>query len=297
VTTVTPPKEEFVPVRVGTLRPGDILDFDIFVLVAGRKIRHTVEKDVLDRERFAVLKEKNVKKIWIKSVSEPKYLAYLDRGLSKLTSNDAPVEARAEVAQATLTSLAGDPALVETKASFDLAADRVAKVNAFLVSEKNMARTFLKSAGISQDTAMHSAAVLTMAVSLGTKMGITDQKILTNIGLAALLHDVARGDETELKSHVEGAEFLLKGREFVPPAVVNLVLNHEEVVDASGPRGLRLETLPLEQRVLNIANAFDAFCRAQNLSPLDAGKTFFVDKLGVFPLDLMTALSEIVNTK
>ncbi len=119
----------------------------------------------------------------------------------------------------------------------------------------------------------HSVRVSTYAERLAQKIGLPPDEV-RNIYISAILHDVGKilipdsilnkkGELTEsefsdMKTHAEiGAEIL---RDFTAvPNISNIVLHHHEKFDGSGyPDGLKGAEIPLESRIICIADCFDA---------------------------------------
>lgn len=122
-------------------------------------------------------------------------------------------------------------------------------------------------------TCGHSLRVARIAVSLGRELQLPDSK-LSLLYLAGLVHDVGKigvpdavlnkpGKLTvvefdQVKMHVEiGVSILNQIKRF--SHLIPAVRHHHERVDGTGyPDGLRGEAIPLEARVLAVADAFDA---------------------------------------
>jgi putative nucleotidyltransferase with HDIG domain len=119
----------------------------------------------------------------------------------------------------------------------------------------------------------HAVRDARFAVALAERMGLSEVQ-LRNVQIAALLHDIGkfgvsdrilnkRGSLTPRESQqfrkhpVQGAEIIAKIghlREIAP-----LVRHHHERFDGSGyPDGLAREEIPLEARILAVADAFGA---------------------------------------
>ena len=124
----------------------------------------------------------------------------------------------------------------------------------------------------------HLKAVSRLASRIGSKMSLPLER-MDALALGALLHDVGKigvpdrilqkpgrltAEEYEMiKRHpVLGAEMLAPVEELAPAAP--LVRHHHERFDGRGyPDGLRGEDIPVEARVVCVADAFDSMIRGR----------------------------------
>jgi len=137
-------------------------------------------------------------------------------------------------------------------------------------------------------TDQHCDRVCLLAHGLGERCGLAGAQ-LEQLALAARFHDIGkigirddvllhpgRLDEArmqKMRTHPErGARlFAATGRDDAA-AVARLILHHHEAWDGSGyPHGLQGEDIPLEARILTIADGYDALTsRRPYRGPLDA---------------------------
>ena len=120
-------------------------------------------------------------------------------------------------------------------------------------------------------TARHSENVGRLASLIGAEMGLDHERV-ESLRVAGLLHDVGKigvSDDVlvadhslsdvqweELRRHPEIGERMLSGSRLA--AVAPWVLHHHERLDGLGyPGSLSGEAIPIESRVLAVANAFD----------------------------------------
>ncbi|MCL7713429.1 HD-GYP domain-containing protein [Stenotrophomonas mori] len=124
-------------------------------------------------------------------------------------------------------------------------------------------------------TDQHCDRVSQLAEALGRHCGLSDTR-LGHLVLAARFHDVGkigirddvllhpgRLDEARMetmRSHPErGARLFTATGRSDAAAVAKLILHHHEAWDGSGyPHGLQREEIPLEARILTIADGYDA---------------------------------------
>ncbi|MBM4308174.1 MAG: response regulator [Deltaproteobacteria bacterium] len=119
----------------------------------------------------------------------------------------------------------------------------------------------------------HSDRVRRMSMRIGMKMGISEER-LENLVFGALLHDIGkigiRDEILQKKSSLTPEEYhtiqqhpligvkIVEGIDFFRDKIP-LIRNHHEHYDGSGyPDGLIGEVIPLEARIIAVADSFDA---------------------------------------
>ena len=119
----------------------------------------------------------------------------------------------------------------------------------------------------------HSLRVSSYAVKLGRKLGMDEQKI-TNLRYAGLLHDVGKvvidqsilqkrtaltkSETNELEKHPVISQKIVSGVRFLK-STARIIKHHHERWDGSGyPSRLKRKVIPLESRILAIADSYDA---------------------------------------
>jgi HD-GYP domain-containing protein (c-di-GMP phosphodiesterase class II) len=121
-------------------------------------------------------------------------------------------------------------------------------------------------------TRSHSETVAELCVGIGQRLGI-DGDGLDRLRLAGLLHDVGKigvsdmilqkpdallvNEQDEMREHVSIGHGILIAAEL--PVEAEWVLHHHERVDGAGyPTALRGDDIPLESRIIAVADAFEA---------------------------------------
>lgn len=130
------------------------------------------------------------------------------------------------------------------------------------------------------ETGQHTKRVATIAVAIGRSMGL-DHPTLELLRWASPLHDVGkigipdsvllkpgRLSEAEMeimKSHTTiGARILMGGQSTLVQMAETIALNHHERWDGKGyPRQLAGDQIPLEARLVAVADVFDALTHAR----------------------------------
>jgi diguanylate cyclase (GGDEF)-like protein len=130
-------------------------------------------------------------------------------------------------------------------------------------------------------TADHCHTVGRYAAQIATELGFSPEHV-ERVGLAGVLHDVGKvgvangllakagplDDEEwrEMRTHPEIAARLLADADF--DDVSAWILAHHERVDGTGyPNGLSADQIPLEARILAVADAFEAMTADRVYSP------------------------------
>ena len=127
-------------------------------------------------------------------------------------------------------------------------------------------------------TAGHSERVSTLSVMMGRMMGL-DSKELEVLRLGALLHDIGKIGVTDdilrkkgpltteefeqIKRHPALGARILRQVPFLAPHLPIVELHHERPDGHGYPFGLRGEDIPLDARIVHVADAFDAMTSAR----------------------------------
>lgn len=128
----------------------------------------------------------------------------------------------------------------------------------------------------------HSRQVTAYAVAIGCRMGLTPER-LALLSQAAYLHDIGyvdvpgrvlnkpseldEGEWVVMRAHAaKGADMLARVDGF--SEVAGVVRAHHEHLDGSGyPRGLRGADIPLESRIILVADSYDAMTNQRPFRP------------------------------
>lgn len=140
-------------------------------------------------------------------------------------------------------------------------------------------------------TLRHSVGTSVNAIILGKKLGMTDERELTELGLAGLLHDIGKVkvkreiinkngplDELEweeMRQHAQAGYDILKGNSSVSDRVKRAVWEHHEDKLGTGyPQKIPLEKTDLFSRIVSISDIFNALTTDRTYSkarsPFDA---------------------------
>ncbi len=137
----------------------------------------------------------------------------------------------------------------------------------------------------------HSQRVSQICEAMGIALGMTDKEV-NELKTVGLMHDIGKiatseailnkvdnlteNEWLELKLHPE-VGYRILGAVHNMSDLAEYVLAHHERVDGKGyPKGLRAEEIPIQSRIIAIADAYDAITSARayrNCSPVEAAIT------------------------
>ncbi len=200
-------------------------------------------------------------------------------GLLNFTMMDAGFWA-AHLLEAGGIALVGIPAALDLRygvASRPLVGDLrpdllVAHEDAFLGAR--VRALLIRLAEKDPSTEGHTRRVATLAVQIGEQLGLPEGR-LRQLALGGLLHDIGKlsvpseilskpgrltdQEFSEIQRHPGAGRELLKELGGFSPLVLDLVESHHERIDGAGyPNHIPADALPLEVRVLTVADVYDA---------------------------------------
>jgi putative nucleotidyltransferase with HDIG domain len=131
-------------------------------------------------------------------------------------------------------------------------------------------------------TAEHSGSVSTHAVVIATELGL-DRRSVERVRWAGLLHDVGKlavprevldkpgrltpSEWASVQAHVQASIDILAGVDAFQPYLEG-IRHHHEHFDGSGyPAGLTGDAIPLDARIIAVADAFDAMTSERPYRP------------------------------
>lgn len=133
-----------------------------------------------------------------------------------------------------------------------------------------------------QYTEQHSERVSRLAVEIGKRRGLSGES-LDRLRLAGLMHDVGKigvrddilfkPEELTLEERERIERHPLFAADILRPIrgaeeIAEIVLSHHECPDGSGyPRGLTGDQIPLEARILRVADVFSALTDSRSYKP------------------------------
>lgn len=305
---------DFSSVRTNTLRGGQALPFDIFVAIGEKYILFLRSGDAFEQERFTRLKEKKVKKVFIKVEDEEKYQKFLDSNLNEVlnTASQTSLESKSEIIAgrqaANVEAVMENP---EDKKAYEMTQASNAIFTEFLKSNPTAVQHILKEQNTDNNIPQHCVNVAAIAVRLGEKLKLAPNMI-ESLSLGGLFHDMGHLDQPELfrkegmtadelanyKKHPMNAGNRIKDLNHFDPEIIKIVAQHEETLDGLGfPQGLKDKHIHSLAIIIGLANAYDKMVSFEKV-PIDTAKKEVMTRfVGKYPLDQIQFLQQIIAEK
>ena len=221
----------------------------------------------------------------------------------KIARTEQAFTKAANVVQGINKSIFSEPAT-----TLQLVGQFIGEVAAELLSAPELAIQVMGSKPASEDVYFHALNVSVLAMILGRELKMPAE-VVRMIGMGALFHDIGLN---EIPARISGSPGNLSKaeREFrelhcqygfdigkkvgLPPAALNIILQHHEHFDGSGyPRKLKGEAIDLLARTVAVVNAYDNLCNpanvAQALTPHEALSQIFAQQRNRFDPRLLQA--------
>lgn len=306
----------YSPVRISVLRGDQKIGFDVFIEIGSKYILYLRKGESFEGARLQRLKDKKLKKMFIRDDDEPLYRSYIERNIEMAydANSGQSMENRSQVIQgvqqAATEAVFDNPA---DEAVYKAAKEGTERFTQFLLAEDKAVKQLLAIENADQSLAHHGVSVATLAIEIAKVTGYADKKNLPIMALGGLLHDIGHvlsgqnvsrpleaftPEELALyKRHpIDGAK-KLKDLKHMDLHVTQVILQHEESPDGTGfPEGLKeSKTNPISVFV-QTANMFDRLVTYEGLSQVDSVKKLFsAEYLGRYPLPHLNAIRSIMN--
>lgn len=304
---------DYVSIRVSTIRGDQVVDFNTYVQVDNKMILLTRKGDPFGGERLERLKSKKVRKMFIPAAEEEYYREYLAKTIEvAYQDTSVALQERAGIIhgaqQNQIDEFFEKP---ENEAVYNAAKESAGKFSSFLLSNAQALAAILKIENDEKSLAHHGVTVATLSLALAQKLGFTDVKKNQLLTLGALLHDYGHHDSPfnlckPLKDFSEeekafwkkhpksGAEKLADKRHF-DPLVLNIIAQHEETINGTGPYGLKEKDMDPMTIIVSSANALDRLISFENVPRLEAAKILTIEHVGKHPLNHIKILGDIIK--
>lgn len=285
---------------------------DQFVLFRNARLPFRVE----DRQK---LKEAGIQTVYVLCDSEKDIKEFFESNLSTII--DSPrvtVQKKAEVLYQCATGIAQDifnhP---ENKENIGKSREVVNNTISLMAQSSDAFVRIISLSSHDYYTYSHCVNVMTFTIGLLNSLGVKDPRVLKEVGMGALLHDIGKAkvplhvlnkpapltDEewVIMKQHPSFGLEMLHGTN-VPERGKTVVVQHHEKLNGTGyPYGLKGDQIPLISQVVSLCDAYDAMTTnrvyKKAMKPFTAFKIIANEMRGTFDPVVIEKFIELLNLK
>lgn len=306
---------EYISIRTSTLRGDQKINFDAYLKINSQMILYVRKGDTFEGIRRNRLIERKVKKMYIATEEEPKYRAYLKSNIEMAYDHKSKQDlmVRAEVIQGVQQTNIDD--FFENTGNKDIYEENKnssKKYVDFLLNNDQSVAAILKLENSDKNLAHHGISVATLSVALARQVKIDDPKKIQLMTLGAFLHDIghhesqvdlfrptqsmSREDYAIYISHAKNGAIKMQDKGFIDKTVINIIMQHEELIDGSGPEKLRESQQDPLVTIVSAANQVDRLITFEGVPKLEAPKKILVEKMGKHKLEHLKILGDILKS-
>jgi HD-GYP domain-containing protein (c-di-GMP phosphodiesterase class II) len=307
----------FTPLRITTVKPQRDLTFDLYIFFKDQYLCYAQRGAQLSDEKFQKLKTQKIAKFYITEEDENNYQKFLDALLDETLSNPKiEVEEKVNMAEGACNSalerMQQNPGSETAYRMTEKAAKSLRQV--IQSNPDALKKIFGKKAEKNEEIIKHSLNVCALSVKLAEIRGCSEQE-LDDLGTAALIHDIgitnmhkddlalfnkpkkllSNDDKRVYYLHCKDAATLLKEKPYVTKAILDLVINHEEVQAGHGP--MKKKKLTQLEEILSMVNNYDKRTITNKTSPIQTLKDMMIDELGNYELDLLNDFKKVLKSE
>ncbi|MBC7428356.1 MAG: HD domain-containing protein [Bacteriovorax sp.] len=305
---------DYTPLRISTVKPLRKLTFNLYIHFKDHYLCYAKNGEQLSEEKFQKLKSQKIAKFYITEEDEVNYQKFLDSLLEETLSNPkTPLEEKVNMAEGAASSAVERMITNPTESAFR-ATEKAAKSLRQVITNNPDAlkKIFGKKAEKNEEIIKHSLNVCALSVKLAEVRRCTEQE-MDDLGTAALIHDIGlttlhkddmalfakpkkaftNDDKRVYYLHCKDAANVLKEKPFVTPAILELVINHEEVQTGLGPN--KKKKLSQLEEILSMVNNYDKRIFTNKTSPNQTLKDMMIDELGNYELNLLNDFKKVLQ--
>jgi HD-GYP domain-containing protein (c-di-GMP phosphodiesterase class II) len=306
---------DFTPLRISTIKPNRSLTFDLYIFFKEQYLCYSKKNEQLSDDKYQKLKVQKIAKFFITEEDELNYQHFLDELLketlnSQTTSTDEKVIMVEGAATSAVERMQKDPRSESAYRMTESAAKSLRQV--VLGNPEALKKIFGKKVEKNEEIIKHSLNVCALSVRLGEVLGFSEKE-LDDLGTAALIHDIGitqmnkddiqlfykakkvltNEDKRVYYLHCKDAQKILADRPYVNAQIIELVINHEEVLSGSGPN--KKKKLSPSEEVLSLVNNYDKRVITAKIPAAQALKEIMIDELGNYDLKLLEKFKVVLQ--
>lgn len=310
----------YLPIRVSTLKSDIILGFDLYVALPHKHLLYIRKEEPIESERITRLKEKRVRKLFIRDSEEVSYQNYIDRCLEEMMDDDSvSLETKANVvvgaSETSCEKIFNDP---HSQKSYNTAKKTAKNLISVLTKNDELLKEIFNVAPTDDDSIearMHRHALNTSSLCIGFSdfLGGTEEErellamggLFHDIGFSQLndegqklfmrpLKEMSPQDASLYKEHPRLGAEILQDKEFASAELIDLIISHEERRGGNGfPH--KLQKLSKRQEILAVCALYDTFITLYKFSREEALEEMSLNQMGNFDFEFLKSFKKFVK--
>ncbi len=304
----------YISVRTSTLRGEQKINFSTYIKINEKMILYLRQGDSFEGPRLKRLMEKKLRKMFILKDDENLYQTYLKTNIESAydMSSEIDIGTRAEIIQGAQLSnvedVFEDPSSQE---SYQKIKDDAGKYVEFILNNSEATNAMLNVENLDKNFAHHGVTVSTFSVTLAKKVAKFDDKQMELLAIGALLHDFGHSlqpinlnkkvsemtvEEQNLwYTHTLVGAKAARERNLFDKTVINIINQHEEKIDGSGPLGLDQKKQDPLATLVASANKADRLLTFEGFSRAEVIKKLMTEEIVNHPFAQMQSLAEMIK--
>ncbi|MCF8058864.1 MAG: HD domain-containing protein [Bacteriovoracaceae bacterium] len=297
---------DFVPLRITTVKAEKSLTFDLYIFFKDQYLCYSSKGNILSEEKLEKLIKQDVADFFIPFDQVDNVTIFLDKALKEATyAEGLGTEERLDVVEGVAATSIEHMSENPNEANFNMTKNAATGLREVIRRNPHALKRLFGKKGHESDLIIkHSLNVCALATRLAEHLKLPEDEI-EDLATAALIHDIgitklsiedvplfekdkddfSPDERLRYGQHTNSSAKILSEKPFISKRVENLILNHEEDLRGTGPQ--KLTKLTPSEECLSLCNAFDKRLISTNQKPSEIYKSFQVDYIGRYNLELI----------
>ncbi|GAB4019610.1 MAG: hypothetical protein Fur0010_21750 [Bdellovibrio sp.] len=277
---------------------------------------YTPKGQPLTEEKLKKLKNQTYARFFVNKSDVDNVFLTMDQQLKEIVVNKTyPPDEKLEITEGIAKTAMENFQIEENEQNFKLTKKAAKSLRTVIQQNpQTLKKMFGKKSKEADRIIQHSLNVCGLATKLGERLKFKEDE-LEDLATAALIHDIGitkmakeernlfikeKGkftpdDRRIYNTHCRESTLLMSDKPYITKRVQDLVLNHEENNQGTGPN--KLKKLDKLTEVLSLVNAYDKLILVLNIPPNEALKKFAIEEIGNYNLDVINKFKEVLKSE
>lgn len=309
-------QKSFTPLRITTIKAEKVVTFPVYIFFKEQYLEYIQSGHALEKDKHKKLRRQKITKFYIKDSDEPKYQQFLD-SLLEDTLNDpnCATEEKVEIvsgqSETAIDRMSDDPG---NQTNFDMTRKAAKNLQKLIFENPESLNQIFGQDSEGEQVIQHCINVAVLSIKFAQSLKVSDEEI-DYLSTAALMHDIGvmqmekeqaelfekpksdltAPEKTTYFEHCKGVVQLLAERPYINNQIIELIENHEENLQGSGP--MKKSKLSKPQEILSLVNSYDKKIITKKITPAEAIKELMIDELGNYNLDLLNKFKAFLKSE